>query len=70
MKCTECNEPIPFFDEDITVSVVYSDGRGIERNCHYSPFEESDPMIVAVLGSLDCLQKWTARDGQQVSTRG
>ncbi len=58
MTCTECNEAIPFYDEDVTVRVVYSDGRGIEKHCHHSPFDETDPYILAVLGSQDCAQKW------------
>jgi hypothetical protein len=58
MKCTECNEPIPFYEEDVTVRVVYSDGRGIERHCHHGPFDETDPAVMAVLGSQDCLQRW------------
>lgn len=58
MKCTECNEVIPFLEEDITVRVVYSDGRGIERHCHHNPFDETDPAILAILGSVDCVQRW------------
>lgn len=73
MKCTECGEAIPFFEEDITVHVVYSDGRGIERHCHHSPFDEADPTILAVLGSQDCVRKWLngrANTAQQARANG
>ena len=32
MICTECNEPIPFYEQDVTVRVVYSDNRGVQNN--------------------------------------
>lgn len=51
MTCTECGDIIPFIEEDVTVRVVYDDGRGIEAHCHHSPFNENDPAIVAILGS-------------------
>lgn len=58
MRCTECHLAIAFYDEDVTVRVVYSDGRGIEKHCQHSPFEEDDPAILAILGSKDCVEKW------------
>ena len=58
MKCTECDEIILFYEEDVTVSVVYSDGRGIEKHCHHNPFDESDEAILAIFGSRDCLNRW------------
>lgn len=73
MKCTECNEAIPFFEEDVTVRVVYSDGRGIEKHCHHNPFDETDPAILAILGSQDCTQRWLngrANTAQQARANG
>ena len=61
MRCTECNLAIDFYGEDITVHVVYSDGRGIEKRCHHHPFEEDDPAIIAILGSQDCAEKWISK---------
>lgn len=58
MICTECNEVIPF-EDDVTVRVVYSDGRGVESHCKHNPFDESDPAIIAILGSKDCFNQWT-----------
>jgi hypothetical protein len=66
MRCTECLEEIPFYAEDITVRVVYSDGRGIEKHCHHTMFDESDPAIIAVLGSQDCLLRWLNGRAQTV----
>lgn len=51
MRCAECHLAIPFYDEDITIHVVYSDGRPIRRLCHHVDFDETDPAIVALLGS-------------------
>lgn len=56
MICTECGDVIKF-DEDVTVSVVFRDGH-VEKRCHHNPFNENDPMIVAILGSQDCYQRW------------
>lgn len=60
MKCTECDEVIPFYEEDVTVRVVYSDERGTEQHCHHNPFDESDKAIVAILGSRTCYDRWLA----------
>lgn len=57
MKCTECDEAIPF-EEDVSVHVAYSDGRGVQRHCKHNPFDETDPAILAVLGSHECLDRW------------
>jgi hypothetical protein len=58
MRCAECHLAIDFYGEDITVRVVYSDERGIEKHCQHSPFNEDDSAILAVLGSAVCTQKW------------
>lgn len=64
MKCTECNEPIPFVEEDVTVYVIYSGHPPvIERHCHHNPFDEKDPAILAILGSQDCVGKWLSTQG-------
>ena len=63
MKCTECNDAIPFEQEDVTVRVVYSDGRGIEKHCHHNPFDEDDPAILAILGSHECVTRWLSKQG-------
>jgi len=63
MRCTECHLAIPFYDEDVTVHVVYSDERGIEKRCHHHPFEEDDPAIIAILGSQVCATKWLSKQG-------
>lgn len=73
MKCTECSEAIPFYEEDVTVHVVYADGRGITKHCHHNPFNEADPAILAILGSQHCVQKWLnsrANAAQQARTNG
>ena len=67
MRCTECYLAIPFYDEDITVHVVYSDGRGTEKHCQHNPFDEDDTAIVAVLGSQDCATKWLGKQRQRSS---
>lgn len=63
MICTECNEAIPFFEEDITVHVVFNDGR-VEARCHHRPFDENDADIVAILGSRDCYQRYVQTQAQ------
>jgi hypothetical protein len=64
MTCTECNESILFQEEDITVHAVYSDGR-IRRVCHHvASFDETDPTIIAILGSEDCAEKWLEKNPQ------
>ena len=68
MICTECNLAIPFYDEDVTVHVVYSDERGTERHCQHNPFGETDPAIVAILGSGDCAKKWKAKQPKEVTS--
>lgn len=61
MKCTECNESIAFQEEDITIRAVYSDGR-IRLVCRHVPsFDETDPSIIAILGSLDCYERWISK---------
>jgi hypothetical protein len=67
MRCTDCHLAIPFYDEDITVHVVYSDERGTQRHCQHKPFDESDPAILAILGSQDCLAKWLSKQRGEVS---
>lgn len=67
MRCSECHLAIPFYDEDITVRVVYSDGRGIEKHCFdHMPFDEADPAITAILGSRECAVKWLSKEGKIV----
>lgn len=61
MQCTECNEPIPFNEEDITVYVVYGDKRGTESHCHHHPFDASDKAILGIFGSRFCLTRWKDR---------
>lgn len=64
MRCAECHLAIPFYDEDITIHVVYSDGRPIRRLCHHVDFDETDPAIVAFLGSQDCAEKCLSKNQQ------
>jgi hypothetical protein len=64
MKCTECDEPIRFVEEDGTVFVIYSGNPPvIEQHCHHNPFDETDPTILAILGSEDCTRKWLSTEG-------
>lgn len=60
MICTECKDTIPFYEEDVTVRVVFKDGH-VEPRCHHRPFDENDPGIVAILGSLACFERYTQR---------
>lgn len=64
MTCTECNQPIPFHEEHIKVTVIYSDDRGEQQHCPHDPFNEKDPAIVAILGSRDCAEKWHSKQGE------
>ena len=56
MICTQCKDPIPF-EDDISVRVVRKDG-SFEQHCKHNPFDETDPSIVAILGSVDCYERW------------
>jgi hypothetical protein len=57
MICAVCKDPIPFFDEHVVVKVVYEDGR-VNVHCQHRPFDESDPAIIAVIGSQDCYDRF------------
>jgi len=63
MICTECKGVIPFYEEDATVHVVFTDGH-VEARCHHRPFDENDASVVAVLGSRDCFERYTQRQSQ------
>lgn len=60
MICTECNQAIPFYEEDITVHVVFKDGH-VEHRCHHRPFDDKDAGILAILGSRDCFERYAQR---------
>lgn len=64
MRCAECHLAISFYDEDITIHVVYSDGRPIRRLRHHVDFDETDSAIIALLGSQDCARKWLSKHPQ------
>lgn len=70
MKCTVCDGPIPFYEEDVTVNVVYSDERGTMRHCHHNPFNEEDAAILAILGSSECLDRWNRQQIMEQSNVG
>lgn len=59
MICTQCDAEIPFTVEDVTVWVVWADGR-FELRCHHNPFDQTDPTVVAILGSKTCAEQWFA----------
>jgi hypothetical protein len=63
MICTECKDLIPFYEEDVTVHVVFKDGH-VEARCHHRPFDENDPDIAAILGSRNCLERYEQRQPQ------
>lgn len=62
MTCTECEEAIPFYEEDVTVRVVFRDGH-VEERCQHRPFDENDAGITAILGSRDCFLRYAQRNG-------
>jgi hypothetical protein len=40
------------------IDSAWRNWRGIEAHCHHNPFDETDPALVAILGSRECADRW------------